>query len=213
MTKIGVFDSGIGGKAVANAIGQALPDADVIFVNDSQNVPYGTKSPELLINLALPILEDLAAKTDVIVIACNTISTTIINQLRNKLSVPLIGMEPMLEQAASTTKSGVVAICATPTTLASERYAELKHSYAKNILIYEPDCSDWALMIEQDRVNRLIINASINEACMAGADVIVLGCTHYHWIEDLVTEAAGDRAVILQPEELVINQLRQILLT
>ncbi len=211
MTTIGVFDSGIGGKSVANAIEKAMPDAKVLFVNDTKHVPYGTKSPEELYTLVLPILNTLSEKCDVIVIACNTVSTTLIDQLRAKVPVPLIAMEPMVKPAAEATKTGIIAVCATPTTLASKRYAWLKDTYAKGIQVLEPDCSDWSYMIETNTVDREQIRQRVDAVCEAGADVIVLGCTHYHWIEDIIRQVAAGRATVLQPEQPVITQLKRVL--
>lgn len=210
--RIGVFDSGIGGKSVANAIEKALPNHEVIFRNDPENLPYGTKSPEKILSLCQPILEKMVSEgCSVIVIACNTVTTTIIKQLREALPVPLIGMEPMVKPAADRTKSGVIAVCATPTTLATPRYKWLKETYAKNIKVLEPDCSDWTEMIEIDKVDRAKIHARIDLACQQGADVIVLGCTHYHWIEDMIKQIANARAVVIQPEQAIISQLIKVL--
>jgi len=152
--KIGVFDSGIGGLSVANAVKKALPKDQIIFVNDQKNVPYGTKSPGQLLKLVVPILNDLVEQgCNAIVIACNTVSTTIIDELRKRISVPLIAMEPMIKPAAEQTKSKIITVFATPTTLASRRYSWLKANYASGIKVLEPDCSDWALMIEDDQLD------------------------------------------------------------
>lgn len=211
MKTIGVFDSGVGGQSVANAIQKAMPGHKVIYADDKANLPYGNKTPQELLKLVEPILNKLSKKCDVIVIACNTVSTTIINELRARISVPLVAMEPMVKPAAAQTKSNVIAVCATPTTLASRRYAWLKNTYAKNIKVVEPDCSDWSYMIEHKQLDEQKIRARINEACNSGADVIVLGCTHYHWIEKLIEKIAAGRAVVLQPEKPVIAQLKKVL--
>ncbi len=209
--KIGVFDSGIGGQSVVNAIKKILPKAEVVFVSDTKNVPYGTKTPAQLKKLVLPILNKLSKECDIIVVACNTVTTTLIRELRSEISVPLIGMEPMVKPAALQTKSGVIAVCATPTTLASKRYRWLKNTFAKDIKVLEPDCSDWSFMIEQKQVDKQKIAERINDVCDAGADVIVLGCTHYHWIEDLIKKIAAGRAKVLQPEKPVIAQLKRVI--
>jgi len=210
--KIGVFDSGIGGLSVARAIEKTLPEHEVIFVNDKEHVPYGTKQPEELLQLVGPILQSLVAQgCQVIVVACNTVSTTIIGELRQQFSIPLISMEPMVKPAAEQTKTGVVAICATPTTLASKRYVWLKQTYAPSVTVIEPDCRDWALMIETNHIDRQKIHDAINTACEQKADVIVLGCTHYHWIEDIIRQEVAGRATVLQPEQPVIDQLKRVL--
>lgn len=213
MATIGVFDSGVGGLSVANAITKALPDHEVIFKNDTKNVPYGTKTKSQLLALVTPILVLLESEgCDVIVIACNTVTTTIITDLRQIISVPLIGMEPMVKPAAEVTKSKVITVCATPTTLGSERYQQLKKDYAKDITVLEPDCSDWSYMIESNQVDSSKITSTAEAQCAEGADVIVLGCTHYHWIEALIAQTVNGRAKVLQPEQPVISQLKSILL-
>jgi glutamate racemase len=209
---IGVFDSGVGGLSVVHAIEKALPEHSVLFENDTQNVPYGTKSPEQLLSLVLPILQNMQNRgCNVIVIACNTITTTLIPKLRQLITVPLIGMEPMIKPATSQTNSGVIAVFATPTTLASQRYHQLKKDYAKNTTVLEPNCSDWAFMIENNQLDQQKIKTITEEVCRQGADIIVLGCTHYHWIEELIKESAGERATVLQPEQPVISQISRVL--
>lgn len=210
--KIGVFDSGVGGKSVANAIQKAFPEHEVMYAEDHKNVPYGSKPPELLLKLVTPILNRLIEDgCDVIVIACNTVTTTIISELRSRISAPLVAVEPMVKPGAEMTKSGVIAVCATPTTLASKRFAELKNEYAKNVTVLEPDCSEWALMIEKGAVEQRHLKNTIESCLNSGADVIVLGCTHYHWIEENINALCQGRAAVLQPEQAIIAQLRQVL--
>jgi glutamate racemase len=212
MTTIGVFDSGVGGLSVANAIKKAFPDIDVRFVNDHEHVPYGTKSNRELFSLAYPILHRMEADgCDVIVVACNTITTTIISELREKIKVPLIAVEPMVKPAASLTKSGTVAVCATPATLASKRYNQLKADYAKNVRVIEPDCRDWAALIENKAMDHDRISGMVRSVVQQGADVIVLGCTHYHWIEEDIKREAKNKAWVIQPEDAIVRHLRQTL--
>lgn len=212
MTKIGVFDSGVGGMSVAQAVQVAMPDVEVFFTDDPEHFPYATKSPDELLGYVVPILEGLVDMgCEVIVIACNTVSTTLITQLREQITVPLIAVEPMVRPAASATQSKVIAICATPTTLASKRYAHLKEEYAEGVTVLEPDCSDWSRLIEANQVDEIKIKEMTDTVCDQGADIIVLACTHYHWIEDLIREEAAGRAEIMQPEQAVIKQLKKVL--
>lgn len=212
MPKIGVFDSGIGGEAIAKSLRAALPDATIITKSDTQHVPYGDKTPQQVLGFVLPLLDELViAGCDVIVIACNTVTMHHIATLREHTSVPLVGIEPMLKPASAQTKSGIIAVCATPATLASPRYASLKRQYASDLIIFEPNCSAWAYMIEHNSVNVHQIREQIDALCSAGADVIVLGCTHYIWITDLIEEITQGRAVVLQPEEAIIRRVRHLL--
>lgn len=211
--KIGVFDSGIGGKSVAVAIERALPTDEIIFVNDSEHVPYGTRTPEEIFSFVEPIFTQLIDQgCSVIVVACNTVSTTLITKLRETFNVPLIGIEPMVKPAAQITKSKIITVCATPTTLASQRYQALKLEFAKGVEVIEPDCSEWSSLIEQNEITEAKIIDDILPSIEAGSDVIVLGCTHYHWIESEIREIADNKAVVLQPEKAIIEQLKRVLL-
>lgn len=210
--KIGVFDSGIGGRSVANAIKKAFPEHEVIFKDDKEHLPYGTKDPGEVLGFVVPVIQSLVEEgCQVIVIACNTVSTTLIEKLRRRFSVALVAMEPMVKPAKELTRSGVIAVCATPATLASPRYKELKEMYAKDITVLEPDCGDWAYMIEHSQIDERKIEKRIGEALVRGADVIVLGCTHYHWIEKEIRGLAKDNATVLQPEAAVVKQLNRVL--
>ena len=209
--RIGVFDSGVGGLSVAWAVQKAFPGIPVDYASDTKNVPYGDKTPAEMVRCALEVLRPMAETCDVIVIACNSLTTNGIAQLRRELAVPLVGIEPMVKPAAGLTKTGVFAVCATSATLRSERYAWLKREYAEGMRVLEPDCSEWARMIESDAMGRDEIRRLVDTVCDQGADVIVLGCTHYHWIEQSVLEAADGRAIVLQPEEAVVDQLRSVL--
>jgi glutamate racemase len=209
--RIGVFDSGIGGMSVAQTLQAAYPEHEIWFTNDAEHVPYGTRQPEEVLEFVLPIFEMLVDEgCEIIVIACNTVSTTLAGELRQRFSIPLIALEPMVKPAAEQTRSKVIAVCATPATLASERYQWLKDTYAKDVRVLQPDCSRWSAMIEHNQLDDALIAGQIDDVCRQGADVIVLGCTHYHWIEDTIREMAAGRALVIQPEQAIVERLRTV---
>jgi len=210
--KIGVFDSGVGGLSVANAIGRELPDLEIILKEDKQHLPYGSRDIEEIHGFIRPIFQEFIDEgCKAVVVACNTVTTNLISQLRQEFPIPMVGMEPMLKPAAERTKTGTIAVFATPRTLGSQRYAWLKGEYAKGMDILEPDCSDWALMIENNSLEREKVAKTIEDVINRGADEIVLGCTHYHWIEELVKKIADGRADVIQPEKPTIEQLKRVL--
>ena len=210
--KIGVFDSGVGGLSVANAIKRTMPEAEIILKEDKAHLPYGTKTIDQIYSFIKPIFHEFVSEgCDVIVVACNTVTTNLIGRLRAEVPVPLIGMEPMVKPAAVGTKTGVIAVCATPRTLSSARYHWLKSEFAQGVKVLEPDCSDWALMIEKKSVDREKVAKVIREVIDGGADQIVLGCTHYHWIERIINQIAAGRAKVLQPEAPTVAQLKRVL--
>lgn len=212
-TKVGVFDSGVGALSVIKAIKKELPDLEITYKDDKKHLPYGSKTIEQIHTFIRPIFNEfIEDECRVIVIACNTVTTNLITELRAEFDIPMIGMEPAIKPAAEKTATGVIAVCATPRTLSSQRYAWLKSNYAIGVRVLEPDCSDWALMIESNRVDREKVAKTIDELCNKNADQIVLGCTHYHWIEQLIKASANGRAEVIQPEEPVVAQLKRVIL-
>jgi glutamate racemase len=211
--KLGIFDSGIGGEAVASALRTTFPRATIVTANDHDNVPYGNKTPEQVITLTdVAIQPLLESSCDVIILACNTATAIAIATLRKQYpQQKFIGIEPMIKNAAKLTKTGIIAVCATPATLASSRYQGLLASYAKDLVVVAPNCSNWAYMIENDQVNHRQIDRVVNEICEQGADIIVLGCTHYHWIKDLIISSTTNRAVVLEPSEAIGRRVKELL--
>jgi len=211
--KLGVFDSGIGGEAIAMALQSKFPDAEIIIVNDHDNLPYGDKTKPEIINLTNAAIQPLLnANCDIIILACNTATAQAIDALR--ISYPnqkFIGIEPMIKTAAKLSKSHTIAVCATPSTLSSERYHNLVQKYGSELQIIEPDCKDWARMIEQDDVNFEIIKQTISGVCKQGADIIVLGCTHYHWIKNDIIRLANGHAKVIEPSESIGRRVEELL--
>jgi glutamate racemase len=211
--RLGVFDSGIGGEAVAAALQITFPAAEIIVVNDRTHVPYGDKSTDEVISLTDAAIQPLlSAKCDVVILACNTATAAAIETLRDRYPTQkFIGIEPMIKTAARITKSGTIAVCATPATLQSDRYHQLVEKFGEKLNIDQPDCRNWAYMIENNQINHTEIQRVITAACDQGADVIVLGCTHYHWIKEFITEVVAGRATILEPSEAIGRRVATLL--
>ncbi len=209
--KLGVFDSGIGGEAVAQALQAKFPEATITTVNDRKNVPYGDKSADEIRHLTNIAIQPLLG-SDVIIIACNTATAAAIDWLREEYSTQkFIGLEPMVKPAIEQTTTGVIAVCATPATLASARYQTLAQQYGAGITILEPDCSTWARMIEDNNMNEHILAAQIGNLLDKKADVIVLGCTHYHWIKEDIARLTYDKAIVLESSDAIASRVRELL--
>lgn len=210
--KLGVFDSGIGGEAIAASLHKAFPEAKILTVNDRKHVPYGDKSPTEIISLTDHALQPLLrSQCDIIVIACNTATAVAIEWLRARYPLQqFIGLEPMIKPAAQLTKTNTITVCATPATLTSERYNDLKRAFAQNITCLEPDCSSWASLIEQNALTQPQVEHIITSALNKNADVIVLACTHYHWIREAIENVARDCAIVIDPSVAVIERVRYL---
>ncbi|HAC56533.1 TPA: glutamate racemase [Candidatus Saccharibacteria bacterium] len=211
--KLGIFDSGIGGEAVAASLKTAFPEADFMLADDRAHLPYGDRSAEDITQLTDAAIQPLLeGNCDIIVIACNSATAAAIETLRERYPTQtFIGLEPMIKPAAELTKTGVIAVCATPATLASERYHRLKANHAENLTVIEPDCSSWARMIEENDLNEDNIEQTIESVIAQKADVIVLACTHYHWIREVIEEVAADRAEVLVPSDAIARRVSSIL--
>ncbi len=207
-----MFDSGVGGQSVANYLALKFPKSHIRVINDRANVPYGSKTDSEIIRLTESAITPLInSYADIIIIACNTATAAAIDYLRAKYPTQLfIGLEPMVKPAAKITKTGVIAVYATPSTLKSPRYKKLISDYAKGITILEPDCRDWASMVENDSVDYQSIKKTTQQCLAKGADTIVLACTHYHWLKKFITETAYDKAIILEPSEAIARRIEYL---
>lgn len=208
---IGVFDSGIGGEAVANSLRNYFPEAEITVVNDRENLPYGDKTSHQIRLLTDAAIQPLLG-SDVIVIACNSATTAAIEFLRGKYTnQKFIGIEPMIKPALNLTKTRIIGVCATPATLGSNSYRMLKDKYARNYQVVEPDCSNWARMIENNDLNNSEVITVLDEMIANQVDVIVLGCTHYHWIKELIVEYVGSDIQVLEPSEAIGRRVSSLL--
>lgn len=211
--QIGVFDSGIGGKVVARQLQVYFANAEIRVIDDSAHLPYGSRSHDEIRRLTDTAIQPLLG-SDAIVIACNTATTAAIDWLRKKYPSQLfIGIEPMIKTASQHTASRVVCVCATPATLGSEHYRQLKRTYGSTVRFIEPDCSEWARLIEKNQQNTDFITSAIKPALDAGADVVVLGCTHYHWIKRQIEEMVGETVSVLEPTDAIARRLESLLAT
>lgn len=211
--KIGVFDSGIGGKAVALRLCELLPDAEIICIDDHINVPYGDRPDDEIMKLAGDAIKPLiTADCDAVVIACNTVTTVAISHLRAAYpAMNFIGIEPMVKPAAAQTKSKKIAVLATDATLTSAAYRLLKDTWAKDVTVIEPDTTDWAALIEAGQSEDVPIEDIVFQLIEEGADIIVLACTHYHWLKERAQLTAGEAARILEPSDAIGSRIINLL--
>lgn len=210
--KIGVFDSGKGGAAVAQHLSTAFVDDDVMFVDDRSNVPYGSRTADEVQALTRKAITPLIdAGCNPIVIACNTATALAIDALREAFpDTNFVGIEPMVKPAAQHSRTKKIAVLATPATLKSHRYAQLKKRWADDCEVIEPDCSAWAALIENGAERDVPIESVIADLLKASVDGIVLGCTHYHWIRDRARNSAGNFATVYEPSQAIEMRISEI---
>ncbi len=213
---IGVFDSGLGGLSVLREIRIALPFEDLLYVADSGHVPYGSKT-RAYIRRRAGILTQFLVEQDskAIVIACNTATGAAASYLRSKFTVPIVAMEPAVKPATAATRSGVVGVLATIGTLANARFAALLERFGKGIRIVVQGCPGLVEQVETGDLaggtTRDLVVRYTAPLRAAGADVIVLGCTHYVFLRQLISEVVGPDVRLIDTGEAVARQLRCVL--
>lgn len=211
---IGVFDSGIGGLSVLRHIHVELGNENLIYLADTRFVPYGDKGDDFIRRRGARIVtafRDLGAKA--VVVACNTATAAAVDDLRARFTLPIIAMEPAVKPAAALTRSDVIAVLATAGTLGSERYAALKNRHGRHVRVIERACQEWVDLVERgqlaDESTRATVRADLEPVLQAGADVLVLGCTHFPFLEPVLREFAGAGVTIVDPAPAVARQLRR----
>lgn len=221
---VGFFDSGIGGICILNAFRKLCPDVETVYIADSKNCPYGNKPAEEIIRLSEANVKKLLKKNcKMIVIACNTATAAAIDYLRAKYpQVPFVGLEPAIKPAALRSKTGVVGVLATAGTFHGRLYNETKAKFAKNVTVLAVQADEFVTLVERAGLEGLgglegleverVVRAKIEPLLKAGADKIVLGCTHFPHLKPVIEKICAGRAEVIDPSEAVARQAKRVLL-
>lgn len=191
---IGVMDSGIGGLSILKEARKILPKEDFIYFGDSKHAPYGMKTTEEIRELTFDAFDYLNAKgIKAFVVACNTATGAAIRELREAHpEMPIIGVEPAIKPAVVCNQGGRIIVMATPATLRQQKFKELLSKYENEAEIVTVGCDGLVELIENGNFDRKIIfgylNTKIAPILTENVESIVLGCTHYPFVKDLIKE-------------------------
>ena len=191
---IGIFDSGIGGISILEKLKQLLPNENFIYLADNRNCPYGSKSKKEIISLSNKNCEKLIElNCKIIIIACNTSTTNSIKKLREIIAIPIIGIEPGLKPAIHYTKTKNIGILATEKTLGSKLFFEtLNQNRIDDIHIHEQIGYELVNLIEEGSHSKQnlykILEKYLVPMINKKIDCLLLGCTHYNHIKDIIEE-------------------------
>ena len=217
MAKIGVFDSGSGGLSVYRELVKLLPQEQYMYYADNAHCPYGEKSPLYIQRRARYITEHFLDKgADIIVVACNTATAAAIATLRAEYpNVPFVGMEPAVKPAALGTQTGVIGVLATAGTLKGSKYLKTRGLFEANVRIVEHVGQGFVELVERGVLDgpeaEDTVRASLQPLLDAGADRIVLGCTHYPFLQPVIERLAGPAVQVIDPAPAVARQTMRVL--
>jgi glutamate racemase len=214
---VGIFDSGVGGLSVLREIRRQLPHEDLIYVADSKHAPYGNQPAAFIEQRAFAIAEFLLERhAKAIVVACNTATSVAVRALRDRWTIPIVAIEPAIKPAAALTRSGVVGVLATTQTIASPNVARLVERVRDTATVVLQACPGLVEQIERgeftSQATRSLVERYVTPLLATNADVLVLGCTHYPLIIDVIRRVAGPDVTIIDPAEAVARELRRRLM-
>lgn len=202
---IGIFDSGVGGLTVAREIIKQLPNESIVYFGDTARVPYGSKSKDTIIRYSQQIVRFLKTKeVKAIVVACNTASAFALDTLEKELDIPIIGVvKPGAKTAVESTKNKKIGIIGTEGTIKSELYTEYIKSKDSEIEVVGTACPLFVPLVEEgmldDDVTREMARRYLKDMKDKDIDSLILGCTHYPLLSDIVGKEMGDGVKLVNP--------------
>ena len=210
---IGLFDSGVGGWSVLNAVHELMPHESLIYVADSAFAPYGDKSPEQIIERSFSIVDFLINEgCKAIVVACNTATAAAIVHLRDHYQVPIIGVEPGIKPAVEQSLTGRIGVMATQYTVASEKFQNLLSRFEDKQIVIQP-CPGLVELIEtpdtSDHQILEYLTSQLDSFLKEGIDTLALGCTHYGFVLDQIKAVLGESVGVIDTPSAVARELKR----
>ena len=217
---IGIFDSGIGGLSVFSKLVELLPNENYIYFGDTKNLPYGNKTKEQLISFVSDIFDFFEEKqVKAVVMACNTTSATVYDVLKDKYNFKLYPIVQSASKYAANKNYSKIGVFATGATVNSHAYQRGINYYNPKIQVFEKACPTWAYIVENELQNESEniknIEKIVKEMMVNEPDKIILGCTHYPYLTDILSRFAP-KEIFLNPAECfaqyIANDIKQSLI-
>jgi glutamate racemase len=215
LTKIGVFDSGVGGLSIWREIVKSLPQAETVYLADQLYLPYGNKTDSWLVDRCLKISRFFSGLgISIVVIACNSATAAAIAALRRQTGLLYVGVEPAIKPAAKLTKTGEIAVLATEKTLNSRRHSQLiKIAAPVKVRLYA--APEFVKLVEKgDTFSSSALQITgdfFSDHPLGRSDVLVLGCTHYPFLVEAIRQILGKQIKIVDPAGAVVNRLVSVI--
>ncbi|SET67528.1 glutamate racemase [Natronincola peptidivorans] len=213
---IGVFDSGVGGISVLAELIFTLPGEKYIYYGDSKNAPYGVRPTEEVKALSFDVTNKILEKgIKGLVVACNTATSGAIEDMRNTIDIPIVGMEPALKPAIALKNEGKIVVMATPVTLREKKFNDLIQCFHNKNEIIKLPCPGLVEIIERNGGKGETLQAYLEDLFTSIKNeriaAIVLGCTHYIFIKEEIIKALGKSVDLVDGNKGTANQLKRLL--
>ncbi len=213
---IGIFDSGAGGLSIWREISALLPSESTLYISDAKYAPYGTKGKEAILKRCIINTELLLSKgAKIVVVACNTATTNAISYLRKHYEIPFVGIEPAIKPAAFNTKTNAIGILATKGTLSSALFHETSRRYTRDLKVVEQEGNGIVELIEAgglySKEMEQLLQKYVSPMLDANIDCLVLGCTHYHFLNPILKKILPQEITIIESAPAIARQTAAIL--
>lgn len=221
MLRVLIFDSGVGGLSISKSLKQQLPQVEQLLLSDTACFPYGEMEQSLLVErvTALLVEADERFKPDCIVVACNTVSTIALEKVRTALTIPVVGVVPAIKPAASMSHTKVIGLLATPATIRRSYTAELVNNFADDCTLVSVG-STRLVEIAEERLSgkavdlselREILTPILDAEKQQGLDTLVLGCTHFPLLSDLLQQVLSKRIRLVDSSSAIARQVETVM--
>jgi len=214
---IGVFDSGIGGLTVVRALLQRLPQENIVYFGDTARVPYGPKSPQVVREYAEEDTEFLLSKNvKMIVVACNTVSAVALDVVQKRAKIPVVGVIiPGAKSAAAASKKKRVGVIGTIGTISSNAYANAIRQIDASVSVFSRSCPLFVPLVEEGwighKATEMIAKEYLFPFTQEKVDTLVLGCTHYPLLKEVISGALKGSAVLIDSGEAAAVEVEKVL--
>ena len=200
---IGFIDSGVGGLTVLKEALKQLPNESMIFLGDSARCPYGTRPVEEIRQYTLEMVQFLLEKNiKMLVIACNTATAVVLEELQNTLTIPVVGViQPGSLAAIKQTKNDRIGVLGTNATIASKVYPKTMHDKNKDIEVFDIACPKFVPIVESNQSDTTEAEEVVRETLRplegTAVDTVILGCTHYPLLRQTIQKVVGDSVTLI----------------
>jgi glutamate racemase len=214
---IGIFDSGVGGLTVFKEVTTLLPQEDIIYLGDTARIPYGTRSPQTIIKYSMKNTKFLLSRgIKLLVVACNTSSAVSLRCLQHGNAIPIIGViEPGARKAAQVTRNKKVGVIGTEATLRSRAYEDCIHGIDVQIKVFGQPCPLFVPLVEEgwidNQVTYLTAQSYLYPLQEETIDTLVLGCTHYPLLKDVISQIMGDGVYLVNSAMETAEEVKKVL--